>query len=246
MKNTPRFALLPLLASLLFALLAQATEKPSFKLARLKWSEDEAKYNARPSALARLSYELVRRTSIEADVQTADVEPKERNLFDFPLVFMSVSAPLPSFSEQTINNIAQWLLSGGSLVIDASSSEANESIRAFAASLFPKDSLQKISTDNVLFKTFYLLEAPYGRRSSPPYIEGIIRDGRIVLLYSQLDMEGAWARDAFGNWEFTMDSQSGNERELAIRFGVNIVMYALCFDYKNDAVHLPFILKRRR
>ena len=28
--------------------------------------------------------------------------------------------------------------------------------------------------------------------------------------------------------------------------GVNVVMYALCLDYKDDQVHLPYILKRRR
>jgi hypothetical protein len=28
--------------------------------------------------------------------------------------------------------------------------------------------------------------------------------------------------------------------------GVNLVMYALCLDYKADQVHVPFIMKRRR
>ena len=30
------------------------------------------------------------------------------------------------------------------------------------------------------------------------------------------------------------------------RLGVNIAMYALCLDYKEDQVHIPFIMKRRR
>ena len=36
------------------------------------------------------------------------------------------------------------------------------------------------------------------------------------------------------------------QRERAIRFGVNLMMYALCTDYKADQVHIPFLLKRRR
>jgi hypothetical protein len=28
--------------------------------------------------------------------------------------------------------------------------------------------------------------------------------------------------------------------------GVNLVMYALCLDYKTDQVHVPFIMRRRR
>jgi hypothetical protein len=27
---------------------------------------------------------------------------------------------------------------------------------------------------------------------------------------------------------------------------VNLAMYALCLDYKEDQVHIPFIMKRRR
>ena len=33
------------------------------------------------------------------------------------------------------------------------------------------------------------------------------------------------------------------QRELAFRLGINLCMYALCLDYKDDAVHLPLILK---
>jgi hypothetical protein len=35
------------------------------------------------------------------------------------------------------------------------------------------------------------------------------------------------------------------QREAAVRLGVNLVMYALCLDYKDDQVHAPFILRRR-
>ncbi len=34
------------------------------------------------------------------------------------------------------------------------------------------------------------------------------------------------------------------QRELAYRFGINLVMYALTGSYKSDQVHLPIILER--
>jgi len=34
------------------------------------------------------------------------------------------------------------------------------------------------------------------------------------------------------------------QREMARRFGVNLVMYALTGNYKSDQVHVPFILER--
>jgi hypothetical protein len=37
---------------------------------------------------------------------------------------------------------------------------------------------------------------------------------------------------------------SARQRELAFRFGVNLVMYALTGNYKADQVHLDAILER--
>ena len=34
------------------------------------------------------------------------------------------------------------------------------------------------------------------------------------------------------------------QRELAYRFGVNLVMYALTGTYKSDQLHLPAVLNR--
>jgi hypothetical protein len=34
------------------------------------------------------------------------------------------------------------------------------------------------------------------------------------------------------------------QREMAIRFGINVVMYALTGNYKTDQVHVPALLRR--
>jgi hypothetical protein len=36
------------------------------------------------------------------------------------------------------------------------------------------------------------------------------------------------------------------QREMAFRFAVNVVMYALCLDYKTEQAHIDFILRTRR
>ena len=53
-------------------------------------------------------------------------------------------------------------------------------------------------------------------------------------------------RDNYGTWEHECYPGGERQRELAFRLGVNLVMYALCLDYKTDQVHVPFIMKRRR
>jgi hypothetical protein len=77
-------------------------------------------------------------------------------------------------------------------------------------------------------------------------MEGVIRDGRLVAVYISNDLGGAWSRDDFGNYELQCEPGGERQRELAFRMGVNLVMYALCLDYKADQVHVPFIMKRRR
>ena len=34
------------------------------------------------------------------------------------------------------------------------------------------------------------------------------------------------------------------QREMALRFGINLVMYALTGNYKTDVVHAPALLQR--
>lgn len=69
---------------------------------------------------------------------------------------------------------------------------------------------------------------------------------RAAVIYSQNDVAGAWSRSEAGDYEFDVSPGGEPQRELAIRLGINLCMYALCLDYKDDAVHLPLILNKRR
>jgi hypothetical protein len=98
----------------------------------------------------------------------------------------------------------------------------------------------------VLYKSFYLLDGPSGRVASSPDLEALELGGRLAVLYSGNDLVGALSRDSLGTWEFEVTPGGELQREKSIRLGVNVAMYALCLDYKEDQVHIPFIMKRRR
>jgi hypothetical protein len=68
---------------------------------------------------------------------------------------------------------------------------------------------------------------------------------RIAVVYSRHDLGGAFQRDKLGAWSHAVVPGGAAQRELAIRLGVNLVLYALCTDYKDDQVHAPFIMRRR-
>ncbi len=54
----------------------------------------------------------------------------------------------------------------------------------------------------------------------------------------------AWAVDASGRPLAEPVPGGEGQREMAYRFGVNLVMYALTGNYKADTVHAPALLKR--
>ena len=63
------------------------------------------------------------------------------------------------------------------------------------------------------------------------------RDGVSTLFVGDGDWASAWA-SASGL------PQGARQRELALRFGVNLVMVALTGNYKADQVHVPALLER--
>jgi hypothetical protein len=103
-----------------------------------------------------------------------------------------------------------------------------------------------VPKDHVLYRTFYLLHDPVGRRVRTAEVEALTLDGRIAILYSRNDVLGALARDRLGAFAHAVEPGGEPQRELALRLGINVVMYALCLDYKADQVHVEHLLRRRR
>ena len=112
--------------------------------------------------------------------------------------------------------------------------------------MFPDKKLAPIPKDHVLYKSFYLIDKPVGRVATSDRMMGVFEDDRLLLVFSPNDLMGAWARDNFGNWEYSVSPGGQRQREMAFRMGINLVMYALCINYKADQVHVPFILRRRQ
>ena len=206
-------------------------------------------WNPRPSALRRLGWELSRRTSIETTAAPVPVRLDRPGLHRHPMLYLSGAGALPPFSEAERAGLRRHLQYGGFLLVDsADGSDAggfDASIRRELAQVLPSAPLQALARDHVVHKSFYLVDRQGGRVLVKPWIEAQALDGRLAVVYSQNDLGGAWARTELGDWEYPCTPGGEPQRETAIRIGVNLAMYALCTDYKDDAVHLPFILRRR-
>ena len=108
------------------------------------------------------------------------------------------------------------------------------------------DPLTPVPSEHVIFKSFFLLDSAPGRLLRKPQLESCNLGKRGAIIYSQNDLAGAWSRDESGDYELEVTPGGESQRELAIRLGINLCMYALCLDYKDDAVHLPLIMNKRR
>jgi hypothetical protein len=205
---------------------------------------------SRASGYKRLSWEVSKRTSIAVVLEPKVVDLSDPDLFLLPLLVLSGEGDFPPFGEAEREALRRHLTFGGLLIVDDESGQPggpfDRAARRELAAVFPTAKPAKIDKAHVLYKSFYLLEKPFGRVEAATEADGITLAGRLAVLFSPNDLGGALAKDGFGNWEHEVVPGGDQQRERAFRFGVNVVMYALCLDYKDDQVHVPFIMKRRR
>jgi len=173
-----------------------------------------------------------------------------------PRMYDSLFAVLAGDEAFSLNDdertaLKRWLGLGGLLFVDNTGrtgpSEAfDASARREVQKLFPQDRLERVSPEHVLYRTFYRLDYPAGRVINKPYVEGLAVGKRYAVILNANDLTGALARDEFGHFANTPAPGGENQREMAFRFGVNLLLYASCLHYKDDQVHLDYLLHSRK
>ena len=108
--------------------------------------------------------------------------------------------------------------------------------------------LVPLERDHVLTKSFYLLREFPGRWTGGTlWVEKAgerINDGVSPVIAGNHDWAAAWAVDQNQQPLFPAVPGGEQQREMAYRFGVNLVIYTLTGNYKADQVHMPAIIKR--
>ncbi|MDU9006164.1 DUF4159 domain-containing protein [Sedimentitalea todarodis] len=220
------------------------------------------------AGLRGLSETLFFRTSIEpANPVGVDLERDE--LAFFPMLYWPISPDQPTPSAEAYARINEYLRSGGMILFDTRDADiarfgaASPNGRKLQQLAAPLDvpPLEPLPPDHVLTRTFYLLQDFPGRHTSrelwveaaPPdaeQIEGMpfrnLNDGVTPVVIGGNDWAAAWALDGNGRPLLPVGRGFAGERqrELANRFGVNLVMHVLTGNYKSDQVHVPALLDR--
>jgi Domain of unknown function (DUF4159) len=198
---------------------------------------------------------LNQRTAVEAG-QPMGVDVEHDPLVLFPLLYWPVVPGETPPSPQAVAHINKFLSTGGTILFDTqdqgdstvlSAAATQQRLRQIAAGLHVPP-LMPIPPDHVLTKSFYLLQEFPGRwNGGTLWVEPTndqINDGVSSVIVGSNDYAGAWAVSSDGAPLHPCVPGGETQRELAYRFGVNLVMYALTGNYKNDQIHVPAILER--
>jgi hypothetical protein len=190
------------------------------------------------TGLQALSDVLAQRTSVEPAPPVA-LNLESDDLSAYPFIYWPAPATPRPLSARAIANIDRYLAIGGLLLVDTRGGAP--SARPAAAMLAGVDvpPLELVTADHVVGRAFYLMRSFPGRTQSPQLwgesaASAQARDGVASLFIGDGDWASAWAGNAGGE----------RQRELALRFGVNLVMVSLTGNYKADQVHVPALLER--
>jgi hypothetical protein len=210
---------------------------------------------------------LVERTAVEPG------EPFAVNILNdeiafFPILYWPVLANARPLPEATLTKIDAYMKEGGMIIFDTKDygqavptgftlrGEGGTPLQRLLGNLdIPR--LEPVPEHHVLTKSFYLLRSFPGRwdggqlwveaeapRDSDQGRQARRVDGVSSILITSNDLAAAWARDERGQYLYPTVPGGERQREMALRTGVNIVMYALTGNYKADQVHVPALLER--
>jgi hypothetical protein len=188
------------------------------------------------------------RTSIEADLNRRILRLGDPEIFSHPFLYLAGAEAFEPFSGEERALLRKFLEGGGFLLVDDAAGHVgtgfDASVREEMRNLFPRTDLQRLPSGHTVFRSFYLLRHIGGRRLVHPYLEGIFIGDLTPVIYCQNDLGGAWERDPAGNWVYPCEPGGEAQRREAFKLGVNLLLYALTANYKQDEIHIPFIKRR--
>jgi len=266
----PAAATVALFAVTLFVPHARADEAANMKaaldtrLAYVKTGLDDVDATSQ-AGLTGLGLALKARTSYEPQ-EPMGVDPERDDLSFYPMLYWPMDPREKNLSPKALSRIGDYMRNGGTIVFDTrdlslgavrgAASPGEQTLRRLTGGL-DLPPLEQVPADHVLTKTFYILRdfpgrwtggklwveaiPPAPKNGAPPARGG---DGVSPVIIGGNDWASAWAVDANGHFLTTPSPGGEMQREMAFRFGINLVMYALTGNYKTDVVHAPALLQR--
>lgn len=172
---------------------------------------------------------LTRHTELEVSPAGVNVPLDSAELFEYPFLYLTGHLAV-RFSAVERSNLLRFVERGGFVFIDDHNHDINGVFHKTATEELTKlfGRLELVPNKHDLYKSFFVFEdGPpatnhemngWGDNLVHEQLQGILRDGRIDVLYSNKDYSSEWSMHPESKRFMEVDPS---------RFAVNIVVYAL-------------------
>jgi hypothetical protein len=230
--------------------LERAFQRDCFTFVRIKYRSAMEERSSRawwtdhPNADLNFSWRLHQLTSLKVDPEPKVIELTDKELFDYPFVFMS-GVPAIALSETEVKLLRRYLLSGGFLMVDDFWGEADWShfYREVIKRVFPDREPEELSLEHPIFHcVFPLKDKPqipnvyHGTRyrgtgitweredGKEPHYRAIFDDKKrmMALICHNTDLGDGWEEEATDPYYFAEFSE-----KKAYPLGINIIFYLM-------------------
>jgi hypothetical protein len=186
--------------------------------------------------MTSLVVEMIKRTSVEPE-GTVELDIEKDELTLFPFIYWPITNKTPVLSEDAQEKVQNYINNGGVILFDLRDNSNNLSQILGNVSIKP---LIPMDEEHTLTKTFYLTSGLPGSGSKStiwvekPDVEAEPNTSAVII--GQNNWAAAWAGKTL--------PEGSEEKENAIRSGINLIMFALTGTYKEDQNHIVSILER--
>lgn len=205
--------------------------------------------------LTGLGQALRSRTSVEPG-DPVGVNLARDELSFYPLIYWPMTDTQGALNDNTRRRLNAYMRNGGTILFDTRDQQlaglggvgpGTQRLRQLVDGL-DVPAVVPVPPNHVLTKAFYLLQDFPGRWAAGALWvqrpDDRVNDGVSPIIIGSNDYAAAWAADDFSRPLYPVVPGGERQREMATRFGINLVMYALTGNYKADQVHVPAILER--
>lgn len=202
--------------------IAGAQTTGNFQIARLKYNGGGDWYND-PSAEVNLLNFIQQNTNIKVDAKYKFVEISSDEMFSYPFLFMTGHGNVV-FSKDEVERLRSYLESGGFLYIDDDYG-LNDAVRREMKKVLPEKDFVELPFNYGLYDVFYNFEngppKTHEHDKNPPQGFGIFLDNRLAVYFTyESNPSDGWA-------DASVHNDPEEKREEALKFGTNIVIWAL-------------------
>lgn len=192
------------------------------QIARLKYSGGGDWYND-PSAEVNLLKYVQEVTGVKTKPEYVFVDINSDRIFNYPILFLTGHGNI-TFSDTEAKRLRKYLENGGFLYADDDYG-MDQAFRREMKKVFPDEKLVEVPFNHIIYHSFFNFEKGlpkiHEHDNKPPQGFGYFLNGRLCVFYTyESNLGDGWVDQDIYN-------DPPEIRELALKMGTNIVIYAL-------------------